>query len=444
MKAVVLEIRDGYAAVLAKGGAVERIPDRGYRVGQQIEMPKKNNIIYSNAFRAVAAAAALLVVFAGSGIFYGRNMKECAYVTVDVNPSLEYAMNAKCKVLRVSALNADAEAIVACLEEGGIRGEKLESVLESTKDALYEAGYLGEEKDNVMLLSVVADNADVRDNLKQAAETVAVETELAVYVVDASISERKEAREMGVSTGRYEVGKKAEKETKENLSKDSVKDLVESSGLTQVTAEAPAKTVAEASATPTVEPTAEPTAYTAATPTPGKKDSVSEDKQPEDPSATPKAGSGDSDVTATPTVTLAATVTVTPVPTGSEEGITPTAAPSPTALPTVKPTLAPTLTPTPTLKPTPTPKPVIGPTSTPTPTTRPTPTPKPAIGPTSTPTPTPRPTKVPTPTSGEPTTAPSPTEEPASPTPVPTEVVTPTPKPQSQTDPTTTPVPTVE
>ena len=61
MKAVVLEIRDGNAAVMVKGGAIERIPDRGYKVGQQIEMPKKNNIIYSNAFRAAAAAAVTIV-----------------------------------------------------------------------------------------------------------------------------------------------------------------------------------------------------------------------------------------------------------------------------------------------------------------------------------------------------------------------------------------------
>ena len=120
MKAAVLEIKNKYAAVLTKDGRVERIPDRGYTVGQETEMPKKS-IIYSGAFRTIAAAAALFIVITGLGITgYRRNLKEYAYVTVDVNPSLEYAVNAKRKVLKVSALNADAvtEAIEAMISLG--------------------------------------------------------------------------------------------------------------------------------------------------------------------------------------------------------------------------------------------------------------------------------------------------------------------------------------
>ena len=122
MKAVVLEIRDGYAAVLVKGGSIERIRDNGYKPGQEIIMPRKN-IVYSGAFRIMAAAAALLIVFIGGGVVYQRNLKETGYVTVDVNPSLEYAINAKCKVIKVTALNEDAEEIARNLKntvKGGL------------------------------------------------------------------------------------------------------------------------------------------------------------------------------------------------------------------------------------------------------------------------------------------------------------------------------------
>ena len=107
MKAVVLEIRDGYAAVMVQGGGIERIRDNGYKPGQEIIMSRKM-IQNSGAFRFIVAAAALVLVFFGAGVTYKRNIKENAYVTVDVNPSLEYAVNAKCKVLRVTALNEDA------------------------------------------------------------------------------------------------------------------------------------------------------------------------------------------------------------------------------------------------------------------------------------------------------------------------------------------------
>ncbi len=181
MKAVVLEIRDGYAAVMVKGGSIERIRDNGYKPGQEIVMPRKN-IVYSGAFRIVAAAAALVFVFVGGGLTYARNFKETGYVTVDVNPSLEYAMNAKCRVIKVTALNEDAEEIAKSLKDT-VKGGDLESVLESTKEELYKAGYLGEEKDNVMLVSVVSDDSVVREDLKLAAETVAAQEDIAVYVV---------------------------------------------------------------------------------------------------------------------------------------------------------------------------------------------------------------------------------------------------------------------
>ena len=194
MKAVVLEIRDGYAVVMVQGGGIERIRDNGYKPGQEIIMSRKM-IQNSGAFRFIVAAAALVLVFFGAGVTYKRNIKENAYVTVDVNPSLEYAVNAKCKVLRVTALNEDAQAIADKLKDDGVKGEDLGTALENTKAELYRAGYLGEEKDNIMLVSVVSDDILVRKDLKMAAETIAAEEDVAVYVVESTMSERKEAKE---------------------------------------------------------------------------------------------------------------------------------------------------------------------------------------------------------------------------------------------------------
>ena len=430
MKAVVLEIRDGYAAVMVQGGGIERIRDNGYKPGQEIIMSRKM-IQNSGAFRFIVAAAALVLVVFGAGVTYKRNIKESAYVTVDVNPSLEYAVNAKCKVLRVTALNADAQAIADKLQNDGVKGEDLETALENTKAELYRAGYLGEEKDNIMLVSVVSDDILVRKDLKMAAETIAAEEDVAVYVVESTMSERKEAKEQGVSAGRYEVTKKAvaESGTGEVKAQDSsVKELVESTTLQQVAADEGAKAATEdvsptdspvASATPTM---AEATATPTAEPTkPGKK-------------ATPTPSGNDiDDDGVTPTEGEGVTPAATPTPDGAKPtgGADPVATPTlmaatptvkPTATPTPKPATGPTATPTAKPTATPTPKPAEGPTATPTPKPTATPTPKPATGPTSTPTPTPLPTVTPKPT---PTDVPTPSEAPvptgAEKTPTPTE-----------------------
>lgn len=429
MKAVVLEIRDGYAAVMVKGGSIERIRDNGYKPGQEIVMPRKN-IVYSGAFRIVAAAAALVLVFVGGGLTYARNFRETGYVTVDVNPSLEYAMNAKCRVIKVTALNEDAEEIAKSLKNT-VKGGDLESVLESTKEEFYKAGYLGEEKDNVMLVSVVSDDSAVREDLKLAAETVAAQEDIAVYVVESTMSERREAKEQGVSTGRYEVSKKAAVENgnaEVQPQSSSVKDLVESGNLTQVTAEeaAAAKAVIQ-EGEPVTEAVTPTVAEMTATPTenkkPGKKPTptTSANDTTSSDDVTPAEGGEEGETTPTP-------VTV-PEPGKPTEPAAPTATPTlaatatptakPTATPTPKPVVGPTATPTSKPTPTPTPKPMTGPTATPTSKPTATPTPKPATGPTSTPTPTPFPTVTPKPTV-PPTETPTPTEVPVS-TPTPTE-----------------------
>ena len=430
MKAVVMEIRDGYAAVLVKGGSIERIRDKGYKPGQEIEMPRKI-IEFSGAFRIMTAAAAFILLFFGAGITYRRNIKESAYVTVDVNPSLEYAINKKCKVLNVTALNDDAKAIAKSLQDNGIKGEDLGAALESTKAELYKAGFLGEEKDNVMLVSVISDDILVRKDLKLAAETVASEEDIEVFVVESTMSERKEAKEQGVSTGRYEVSKKAADENGSSAKspESSVKELIEGTNLKKVSAEeaaaakaaeqaditskpteavqepenTPAATEAAASATPTQ---GGPKPTKKATPTPSGNDAVGDGNAAPTNGAEPTGGA-DGGASATPTSAPTATPTL-PL----------------TATPTPKPATGPTATPTPLPTATPTPKPAAGPTATPTSAPTATPTPKPATGPTATPTPTPLPTATPTPT---PTPTPIPTATPTEAPPVPTEPAEPTP-----------------
>ena len=426
MKAVVMEIRDGYAAVLVKGGSIERIRDKGYKPGQEIEMPRKI-IECGGAFRIFTAAAALVLVIFTAGITYRYNLKESAYVTVDVNPSLEYAMNAKCKVRRVTALNDDAKEIADRLKNIGVKGEDLKTALENTKTELYMAGYLGDEKDNVMLVSVVSDDITVRKDLKMAAETVAAQEDIAVYVVESTMSERKEARQQGVSAGRYEVSKKAVTENGSSEIKpqeSSVRELVESTTLQQVSTE---EAAAAKAASESLSPTQGEIAATSVPTPPDAEATPTQAKKPEK-KATPTPSGNDAGNENEVTPTEAAQEGATPTPAaGPGAGNDPTSTPAPTATPTLKPTATPTpkpaagptATPTPAPTATPTPKPAEGPTATPTPAPTATPTPKPATGPTSTPTPTPLPTVTPKPTV-PPTETPTPTEVPVN-TPTPTE-----------------------
>lgn len=457
MKAVVLEIKGKYAAVLRTDGEVCKVPAGNLRVGDEIDFVKETGHRNGStaALRTLAAAAAvLLIVTSGLGI-YRSNNKESAYLTLDVNPSLEYALNSKCKVLKVTPLNEDAVDIARSLEERGIKGEKMENALESTKELLYEGGYLGEEKENIMLMAVVTDDSRVRQNLIQTAESAAVKDEVEVYVVDASFSEREIAIEQGVSTGRYEVSKKAETVAaeKEKESKPAQNSTVAAKKET-VKVEAQTSSVrelVESSELTPVKPVATPTSAAMATAAV--------------PSQAAKPGTGEK----VPTLTQAPTAqNDSPKPSGKKPGkdtnsdnsaenggatATPTAAAAPTGEPRPTVTAAATATATPTAAATATPAPTATAAATPTPTLIPTATATPAVTATPTLIPTATATPVPTqesivtpaPTGDLPTEAPKPTLIPtATATPIPTATATPTPTPTNTVTPTATVTPVAE
>lgn len=143
MKAVVLEIRDGVAAVLREDGTVEKIR-RECRVGDTVELPERGRIMTfpQKAARWAAGAAAALLLVSGGAYGY-NNAYAYSYVTLDVNPSIEYVLNRRNLVLRVDALNEDGETLARALNDGGVRGEGLTDAIDETTRLLYEEAYLG-------------------------------------------------------------------------------------------------------------------------------------------------------------------------------------------------------------------------------------------------------------------------------------------------------------
>ncbi len=229
MKAVVLEIKGKYAAVMNSDGTVVKIKNRGYHVSEEIFLEQKR-ITAVVAMRIMAAAAVLMLCFGGFG-YYDHYLVAYAYVTVDVNPSIEYALNKEYQVLKVSALNEDAELIVQELSQDGIRGTTLETALKKTREHLYADGYLVEEEENVMLLSVASDREEMRADLRDAVGRYVELDKLEVCVVDTDLRERKEAIEHAMSTGRYEVSRPQDGEVRRSDADTApVRELLEENG----------------------------------------------------------------------------------------------------------------------------------------------------------------------------------------------------------------------
>ncbi len=224
MKGVVLEVRDGCSAILLEDGTVVKRPTT-YGIGETIEveasvtkMPAKVRLS-----RIVAAVAAFTLVFTGGGTYASLDATAMSQVSLDVNPSLEYELNHFDRVVSVRDENDDAKEVVDLLYEEDVKGDTLTEALAKTEDILKDLGYLAEDEDPYILVSVCSGSQK-----KYAELTAEIESQLSseaynVTVVAISEENKKEAEELGLSGGRYAIMKSDE----EKLSSTAKADKIE-------------------------------------------------------------------------------------------------------------------------------------------------------------------------------------------------------------------------
>ncbi len=229
MKAVVLEKRNGLAAVLREDGVIEKV-HISCEVGDTIDLPEKHFFSVKRAVKgAVASVAMALLLFTGSHHYlYSAPV---SYVTLDAQPSIEFAVNRRGQVIGVEALNDEGKEIVKSYQSAASGTISVEKALEKTVDILCDKGYMKSEDNNISL-NVASDNEDVVVDMSahvKAAVERAVETNLQpgeallITSTTASIADRNKAQAKGISTAQL-MEEKSETKTIEVATNSSDSD----------------------------------------------------------------------------------------------------------------------------------------------------------------------------------------------------------------------------
>jgi len=225
MKAVVVEIKDGYAALLRDDGSVVKMKNRNFTIGDVVNM-KEKTMRRKSRFSAMMAVAAMLVVIMGAGV--------CAYATpyyyvsLDVNPSILMQVNLFERVIGMEAANEDAAAV---LEGLNLNNRNIEDAISEAVARIAEAGYFGEEGANI-LISSTAKNNDKAERLAGKLKG-AVEDEIAENGVKAEVAAGamgydmvQEAKELGITPGKLNIiTNLLGEEVGDNIN-ESIKDLM--------------------------------------------------------------------------------------------------------------------------------------------------------------------------------------------------------------------------
>lgn len=213
MKAVVLEIKENWAAVLCEDGVVRKIKKGKLSVGDSLDISpeSRGKILSLGSFRRYLAgsAAALFLLTAGAGGVYSyNNVLACSYVSLDINPSIEYTLNRQNYVIKVKGLNEEGQGIVDELMKTSLHHATLEETLEQTKLILSQKKYLNSDAGEYVLINVSASN-DRRMNILQKEALSAFSTEqtqgkLNLVLTGSTLKEHKTASSLGISTGTYQ------------------------------------------------------------------------------------------------------------------------------------------------------------------------------------------------------------------------------------------------
>ena len=214
MKVIIMEVNGKEAVALGHDGGFVRIRNLGYAVGQEIQITpemliRQTNQGHTRRFAKIAALAACFCLLFGSIIsFLILNSPSYGYVSVDVNPSIEFRINGSYCVVSASAANPDGQTLLESIGINELEGKDIEIALALTIDELSVQGYLDVENAGLIISSSAGSKkASAALNEKLVAYTAGEEKLAGVEIVTAIVSQDmiEEANDLGTTAGKLHL-----------------------------------------------------------------------------------------------------------------------------------------------------------------------------------------------------------------------------------------------
>lgn len=241
-KGIIMEINKDFLTLLTPDGEFLRACNHHnhYQIGQEIDffpvVQEERKFILTDflqSFRGkniFVAALLCIFIFATVFSFYSDN-KVYAYMSIDVNPSIELGVNEKFQVIEIIPYNDEGKQIIASIPKW-----KKKNIHELTSEIISEMKEKGYIKNNhAVLLATVSDNENELEKnerwKKEMAEikTIVSKQHLELKVIEGSKEEREKAKEKGLTTGIYKENQqvKANKSTSPFKEKSEPKETSE-------------------------------------------------------------------------------------------------------------------------------------------------------------------------------------------------------------------------
>ncbi|MFC3773348.1 anti-sigma factor domain-containing protein [Paenibacillus sp. GCM10012303] len=248
-RGIVMEMTDSDVVVMTPDGQFKKIPRSGRvcQVGEEILFStppiRLKRPVWSITFALTAAVLFCIVLFTGLGGKLEGVKPIVAYVTLDINPSVEFGIDKDNEVQEARGLNDEG---IKLLEDLLLTGKPLVTATETLMQRVEQEGYFKDEEGDVIISSTkVYEEAKVDESslsqIVQATVTKHIEQQhpqtasniqVASFVTPPTI--REEALSKGVSAGKYAVYLSAKDNGNDvnlnRLKEDSVRKLAQEAG----------------------------------------------------------------------------------------------------------------------------------------------------------------------------------------------------------------------
>lgn len=206
-KGIITKITPTKCIIITKEGDFRSIPlpSGAVRVGQEIVVPSFKWPVLTKY--ALIAASLLIAVMGGVSMFQlTAAAAPVAYVSLDINPSLEIAVDKAAQVVGITALNDDSQPLIANLD---YQDKDIYTVLTKLLQRAVDLKYVTPDRANLIVSSVVeVDPQHV--NLDTTRLQAAVVTPLKGKTIKAKMviykaknQDRAAAKKVRLSTGKY-------------------------------------------------------------------------------------------------------------------------------------------------------------------------------------------------------------------------------------------------
>ncbi|WP_285766392.1 anti-sigma factor domain-containing protein [Peribacillus sp. SI8-4] len=228
-KGVILSVNKRFVTLLTPEGEFLKTKrdERIYEVGEEITFsPVIQKTAYTmfsfqSTFKKKAVlsiATTFLILFSILPSYFTGHVS--AYMTIDVNPSIELELDDHLEVLKLTGLNEDGKLVIGQLKDW--KGKGIKTVTNRIVETTKQLGYLKGQKQIVVSTTLLDKDKKLDRNLKEEIKEISEQENVSktkMKVIQATKSDREQAKAKGISTGKYIENKLKSDQDNEKVNK---------------------------------------------------------------------------------------------------------------------------------------------------------------------------------------------------------------------------------